>query len=256
MKATNILLTASVAAGVVLGCGADPTGNPDGSSQVDIQIGASRVETFTPVSVEVTGHGMSEMLQHGEIHIEHLGGGAGHTFEMTSMTSGYTGRIMFFEPGEHDLHFESHGQVGGMRQDEGSHRILVHRQHALVGPYWVEFEVEPAPVLQYETARIRFFVFETSGDGPGEPVSGLTVQVVVHDPDGTESLVSLAEAAAGRYEGDHTFGGAGLYELHLEIETDGDPASGDFHIPVLASLDDHGLDHMDHRGHSGHGTGM
>jgi hypothetical protein len=243
----------------VLACSDDDsTGTSEGELETNFELGTSWAETFTPVTVDVgiSQGGTSVTMQQGEMHVEDLGDGSTHTFAMTPMGDGFSGEMMFFEPGEHELHFQGRLQMGGMMQDVGHHRITVHRQHRVVGPYWVEFEVDPAPVLQGEIARVRFLVFQLMGDAPGDPVEGLDVQVTIHDRDGAESVLSLLESTAGSYEAEHAFGQAGLYELHLEIDVGGNVETGDFHMPVLASAEDTGLDYMDHHGGSGHGMGI
>lgn len=63
----------------------------------------------------------------------------------------------------------------------------------------------------------------------------------------------ILESESGVYMAGATFDVAGLYELHLEIGVGGTHESGEFHLPVLASSEDDGLDAMDH--HGGHGQG-
>lgn len=254
MKIIKYSLLIATSVGLLLwGCSDD---DPTGASQIDteFQIGAARVETFTPVGVEVgvMQGGSPMMMQGGQMHVEHLGDDWTHTFEMAATGDGFAGEMMFFEPGEHELHFQGTRHMGGMMEEIGQHRLTVHRQHRVVGPYWVELAVEPAPALQNGTARVRFLVFELGNAAPGDPVGGLSARVTVHDPSGQGPTLPLTEAAAGSYETDHTFGDAGLYELHLEVDDGVTVETGDFHIPVLASSDDSGLDYRDHHGGRGH----
>lgn len=247
-------LVVGLSIGLVLwGCSDD---DPTGASQLEtvFQIDADRVETFTPVGVQVgvMQGGSPMVMESGEMQVEHLGDGSTHTFQMGPLGDGFAGEMMFFEPGEHELHFEGSRHMGGMIEDLGHHRLTVHRQHRVIGPYWVELAVEPAPVLQGGTARIGFLVFELANVAPGGPVGGLSAQVTVHDPGGQGPTLPLTEAAVGSYETDHTFGDAGLYELHLEIDDGVTVETGDFHMPVLASSDDSGLDYRDHHGGRGH----
>jgi hypothetical protein len=141
-----------------------------------------------------------------------------------------------------------------MVDDVGHHRVTVHRQHRVIGPYWVEFEASPSPVLMEQSAQLRFAVFDVLGDdSPGDAATALDVSVTIHDPAGAESNVSLVEHESGVYSAEHTFGAAGLHELHLEIDVGGTLEIGDFHLRVLTSSEDDGLDHMDHHGGRGHG---
>lgn len=199
--------------------------------------------------------GSEMMMQGGQMHVEHLGDGSTRTFEMEALEEGFGGMMMFFEPGEHELHLQGTGQMGGMVHELGQHVLTVHRQHRVLGPHWVELAVDSAPVLANRTAHIAFLVFELADAVAGEPVAGLTTRVTIHDPTGRGPTATLIESPPGRYGADHTFGEPGLYELHLEIDVDGDVVTGAFHLPVLASSDDSGLDYQDHHGKRGHGTG-
>lgn len=260
MKTTRSALTLTLAMGLLLwSCSDDdPTGTSEPAVETEFQISADRVETFTPVGVEVgvMQAGSPMMMQSGEMHVEHLGAGSTRTFAMDPMGDGFGGEMMFFEPGEHELHFQGMRHMGGMMEDFGHHRLTVHRQHRVVGPYWVELAVDPAPVLENGTARIGFLVLELANAGPGDPVSGLTARVTIHDSNGQGPTLTLTEAAAGSYETDHTFGEAGLYELHLEIDVGATVETGDFHMPVLIGSDDSGLGYRDHHGGRGHGMGL
>jgi hypothetical protein len=232
-------------------CSDDPSGVS--SPELQFELANDRVETFQPVELHVDAgsHGAGMMFQHGELDVEQADGDWMHTFSMTQGTHGFDGTLMFFRPGEHELRFRATGG-GGMVEDIGHHQVTVHRQHRVIGPYWVEFEVILAPVLVETTAQLRFHVFDWPGDDlPGEPVSGLDATLTIHDPAGAESNVSLVESESGLHTAEHEFGAAGLYELHLAIDVGGTLETGDFHLPVLASSEDDGLDHRDH--HGGHG---
>ncbi len=240
----------------IVACGDDPASVSASGPQ--FELAADRVETFRPIDlhVETGSRGSGVMLQQGELEVSEVGGGSMHTFSMTQGTHGFDGTLMFFQPGVHELHFRAMGP-GGMMEDFGHGQVMVHRQHRVIGPFWVEFEAIPAPVLVSESAQLRFHVFDALGDGsPGDAVTGLDASLTIHDPAGVESSLSLVELAAGVYEADHPFGAAGLYELHVEIDAGGTLETGDFHVPVLASSEDDGLDYMDHHGGRGHGYGV
>ncbi len=126
----------------------------------------------------------------------------------------------------------------------------VFRSHQIVGPYWVELELTPAPVSEGEAAHVHLMIFDLLLDGtPGAPAAGLNVEVELHDLDGREASLDVEEEALGEYEVRYEFGKAGIYELHVEIEEDG----GEFHIPVIdPGTDDENEDRGEGGGH-GHG---
>jgi hypothetical protein len=236
-------------------CADDPAGASDPEPQ--FELAADRPETYQPIDLHVDAgpHGSTMMIQHGELVVEGAGGGSTYTFSMMEGTHGFDGTLMFFRPGEHELHFRAMGQ-GGIIKNLGHHQVTVHRQHRVIGPYWVEFEASPSPVLMEQSAQLRFIVFDLLGDGsPGDAATGLDASLTIHDRAGGESGVSLVELEASVYGADHIFGASGLYEFHLEIDAGGTHESGDLHMPVLASSEDDGLDYMDHHGGRGHGHG-
>lgn len=254
MKKAIGIVTGLTFLAVISACGDDPSGAapPD----VQFQLRTDYVETYQPVElhVDVGSHGSGMMFQQGELEAERTSGGWMHTFSMNGGANGFDGTLMFFRPGEHELHFHAMGQ-GGMVEDVGHHQVMVHRQHRVIGPYWVEFEASPSPVLMQQDAQLRFSAFGLLGDGsPGDVAAGLDASLTIHDPAGAGSIVSLVEAESGVYVAQHVFAGAGLYELHVEIDVGGTPESGAFHLPVLASSQDDGLGYMDHHG-GGHGHG-
>jgi hypothetical protein len=120
----------------------------------------------------------------------------------------------------------------------GEHEIEVHRQHRVIGPYWAELEVSPATVLEDSSAHIHILVFELLGDGTaGDPVGGLDIEMAIHAPDGGEASLTVEEDQTGEYEGEHAFGEAGIYELHVELLVGGEHEEGEFHIPILSPSD-------------------
>lgn len=97
----------------------------------------------------------------------------------------------------------------------------------------MELSASPAPVLEHATADLHFHLYALLPDNTrGTPGGGLTIQLEVHAPDGSAAILGLTEADVGEYEATHTVGGAGEYELHVEIETGGGAVSGEFHFPV------------------------
>jgi hypothetical protein len=256
MRYKASLVAAGLAFGLLLvGCGDDSTGVPDLDPQTEFSLQDSIVETFldTEIQVAVTDGGTPLRMERGEMDVEHSGGYS-RTVDMEVMGDSLTARMMFFEPGEYRLRFHGTPMGHEMMNDMGEYMIEVHRQHHVIGAYWVEVEVDPAPVLQNESATVRVFVFDLMQDSTsGDPATGLAVAMLIHDPTGAEAALTVAEAATGMYEAAHGFGEAGLYELHVEIGSSTPPDTGEFHIPVLTSLDDDGLDYRDHHGGDGHG---
>jgi hypothetical protein len=160
------------------------------------------------------------------------------------------GHMMFFEPGEHHLRLHGTPHGHGHMDDIGEHVIHVHRRHHIIGDYWVELEIDPAPILMNQTATVRLYVFDLVDDETfGDPVGGLEIRLSIIDPEGVQTDLTVGEPETGVYEAEHTFGDAGLYELLVAIGPEGQGVLQDeFHIPVLESLDDPGIHHRDHHG--------
>ncbi len=233
----------------VVGCAdADnPTALSELEPETQFEIRADRVETFEEVEihVDVMEGGSPMMMRQAEMEIEHDAGGPHRTVEMEPHEGGYMARVMFFEPGEYHLHFRGRPQGHSLMGEMGDHEVEVHRRHQVIGPYWVELELDPAPILEFQGAHIHLFVFQILQDGTvGDPVEGLELGLEIHDLDGVETGLVANEEGAGEYEAEYTFGEAGLYELHVAI----DGEVGEFHIPVITSLDDSDTD-----GDHGHG---
>lgn len=247
--ATTLALAVAVA-----GC-ADAD-NPTALSELDpetqFEIETDRVETFEEVEihVDVLEGGSPMMMRQSEMEIEHESGGPARTVEMEPHGDGYVANVMFFEPGEYHLHFRGRPEGHNLMGEMGDHEIDVHRRHQVIGPYWVELDLDPAPVLEGETAQIHLLVFELLADGTsGDPVEGLELDMEIHDLAGVETLLVVTEEGAGEYEAEYTFGEAGLYELHVGIASE----DGEFHIPVLQSIDDSEIDDGNDHGGNGHG---
>lgn len=254
-------VAAGLAFGLLLvGCGdGDTTGVADFNPEAQFSLQDTLVETFldTEIRVAVTDGGALLPMQHGEMEVEHPGGYS-RIVGMDRMGDGLTAHMMFFEPGRYRLRFRGTPMGHGMTHDMGEYMVDVHRQHHVIGAYWVEVELDPAPVLQNESATVRLLVFDLMPDGtPGDPAGALAVGMTIHDPTGAETALVVSEAATGVYEAEHAFGEAGMYELHVAIGTTS-PETGVFHIPVLTSMDDDGLDYCgEHQGGGGgHRHGM
>ncbi len=262
LRRANVVMAGafSLAAVVALGCADwdNPTALSDLQTETQFDVEATRVETFEEVEIHVpVMEGGSRMgMREARLEIEHEGGDV-RVMEMEPEGDGYAAHVMFFEAGEHHLHFIGRPDGHHVMGELGDMEIEVHRRHQVIGPYWVELEVSPAPVLEGEEGHIHALVFELLEDGsPGDPVSGLEVEMAIHDLNAVETILTVAEEEAGAYEASYTFGEAGVYELHLEIEVGLEHEEGEFHIPVLAeSTEDDVDDHDDGGDDHGHGHG-
>jgi hypothetical protein len=233
----------------------NPTALADLNPETQFEIGTARIETFEEVEIhiDVMESGSPMTMRQAELEIEHETGGPPRVIEMEAHDDGgYMARVTFFEPGEYHLHFRGRPAGHNLMGEMGDHEIEVHRRHQVIGPYWVELELDPAPVLEFETAHIHVLVFEILGDETlGDPVEGLDLELEIHDLGGVETPLVVTEEGAGEYEAEYRFGESGLYELHVEIDGD----DGEFHIPVLTSIDDSDVDDGDGHGDNGGGHG-
>ena len=164
------------------------------------------------------------------MEIEHHASGIVRTVEMHPEGDGYAAHVTFYEPGEYHLQF--HGMPDGHRlsREMGEQEIDVFRHHLIVGPYWVEIESSPAPVVGGGEAHIHLMAYELLPDGtPGLIAAGLDMEVEVHGLDGSEMALGVEEETPGEYEIQYEFAGVGLYEFHVEIGED----RGEFHFPVI-----------------------
>lgn len=252
-------IAAGLVFGVLLaGCGDDTsTGLADANPEALFDIQGDQVETFqeTEIRVAVVDGGTPLRMQQGEMQIEH---GAGYTRSVRMEMSGDSliANMMFFEPGQYRLRFNGMPMGGGMMEEMGEYMIEVHRGHHVIGDYWVEFELDPAPVLQNETATIRLFVFDLLSDGtPGDPAAGLDLGMTIYDPSDLEAMLTVTETSSGVYEAEHSFGAAGMYELYVQVGSAPSDIA-EFHIPVLTDQFDDGLGYEHHQGgwwhHGGH----
>ncbi len=259
MKASVQYIVAALVFGAPLvGCADwdNPTALSNLETEAQFEVEAARVETFEEVEIHVrlTEGGQPLSIREAEMEIEHETGGEVRVVAMQPEGDGYAAHVIFHEPGEHHLHFRGRPQRHNLMHEMGDHEIVVFRQHRVIGPYWVEMEVSPAPVLPGDNAHIHFHVFDLLPDGtPGAEAGGLDLELEVHDPAGAETPVLVVEEEAGEYEAEYAFGDAGMYELHLEIEVGGDKEDGEFHVPVL-SEEDEGEGNEDEGG-DGHGHG-
>lgn len=213
----------------------NPAALADLNPQVEIAIEAARVETLEEIEIHVhiMVDGAPLALHHGDLAIAPAAGGPARVVPLAAEGDGYAAHVVFYQEGEHHIHLMAMPMRHQMAMEMGEHEAHVHRQHRLVGPYWVELEVSPAPVYEDSSAHIHLFAFELLPDGTrGAAVGGLDLEAEVHQPDGMETALAVVEEAIGEYEAAFTFGAAGLYELHAEIMIDGQHVAGEFHIPV------------------------
>lgn len=220
------------------------------STQFEFSV--SRVETFEEVEIHahVTEGGDPLHMMSAELEIELEAGGAPRTVEMEREDDALVAHVIFYEPGEHHLHLMGTPEHHRLGIEVGELEVDVHRQHREIGPYWVELEVSPVPLLEGTSAHLHLLVFELGSEGePGEPVAGASIGAAVHDPGGGEIDLTLVEEEAGEHEADYRFGAPGLYELHVEVEADSDHFEGEFHIAVVAEADEGPPDEGDGGGH-------
>lgn len=212
----------------------NPTALADLNPAVEFELSAGEIETFQEIEVHVHVHegGSPMMLQDARLEIQHADGGAIRTVGMEPAGDGYEAHVMFFEPGDHQIHLMGMPHRHTIMWEVGEHEVHVHRLHATAGPYWIELASAPAPVLEHTSAHFHLLVFELLPDGTrGMHVTGLTLALEVHAPSGVEVALAATEEEAGEYEVQYLFGSAGVYELHVGIA--GEPAA-EFHFPVLA----------------------
>lgn len=220
--------------------------------QAGFQVATTRVETFEEVEirVQVTDDGTPLELQSGRMEIEHEASGSRWTVEAEPAGEDYVTRVTFFEPGRYHLSFEGMPDGHRLMWEMGEQELEVSRQHRVIGAYWVELDLDPAPVLEGGLAHVHVFVYDLLGDGTrGQPVGGLQVGAQIHDPAGVETVLGVTEEVAGDYTAEYVFVDSGLYELHVSIAGQTD----EFHFPVLPLVSDDGTGGGDHQGGGGHG---
>lgn len=226
-----------LATGTLVGCADsdNPLALADLDAVVEIEIEAARVETFEEVEmrVHISEGGAPLAMSHVELELSPPGEGA--TSIVTAEPSGdaFAAHVTFFEPGEHRVHVMGTPKNHRLSREMGEMEIEVHRRHLQVGPFWVELDVVPAPVLPNSEGHVHLLVYDLAGGAAGDPVPGLDIELEVHSPGGTETEVLVAEEESGEYEATFFFTSPGLYELHLGIDTDGQPVEGEFHLPVI-----------------------
>ncbi len=233
----------------------NPTALSELEAEARFEVEAARVETLEEVEIHVTvlEGGAPMSMRQAELEIEHEGAGTLRVVGMEPEEDGYAARVVFYEPGEHHLHFMGRPVGHTIMHEMGDHEVEVFRRHEEIGPYWLELELDPAPVFAGDEAHIHLYAFQLLPDGtPGDPVAGLEFDLEIHDPAGVESVLGVVEEEEGDYEAEFTFEEAGTYELHVEMEIAGGEESAEFHIPVITTLgetddndggDGHGHDH-------------
>ena len=216
----------------------NPTALADLQVDVLLEITTERVETFTEVEIHasVTQSGMA--METMQLEIESHDGDVA-VMGMEPDGDGYSAHVIFYGAGEHHLLIKGapFGHQAGLMTAMASREIEVYAQHRIVGPYWVEMGLSPAPVPEGGEAHIRLRVHEFDGVGPGQAVGGVEMHAELHHPDGDEAELVFVEEVPGEYEAPALFPEAGLYEIHLEIEVDEVHHEGEFHVPVLGETD-------------------
>ncbi len=181
----------------------NPTALDDLEPEVEFDIAADRVETYEEIEIHVQarqGGSHMQMLQ-SQLEIRHHDGGGVRTFAMEPDGDGYSAHVMFFDPGEHEMHFSGILKGHRLMQQMGEMEIEAHRHHQVIGLYWVEIEMSPGQVLPGEEAHIHLHVFTIGADGmPDAPAAGLAIEMEMHDPADVETVLAVTEEEAGEYE--------------------------------------------------------
>ena len=234
LRAGGAILVAVAAAGC-----ADrdnPTALADLQVDVLLEITTERVETFNEVEIHasVTQGGISMDMETMRLEIEAHDGDV-VVMEMEPDGDGYSAHVVFYRAGEHHLLLKGapSGHQAGLIIPMASQEIEVYAQHRIVGPYWVEMGLSPAPVSEGGEAHIHLWVYEFDGEEPGQEVGGVEIHAELHHPDGDEAELVFVEEGPGEYEASAFFPEAGLYEIHLEIEVDEAHHEGEFHVSVF-----------------------
>ncbi|GIW52220.1 MAG: hypothetical protein KatS3mg081_1575 [Gemmatimonadales bacterium] len=215
----------------------NPVALDDLDVQAEFEIEAARVETLEEIEIAVraTHQGAPLNLRLAQLEIEPAVGGPAQRVTLEPGGEHYAAHVRFFQPGEHHLHFMAVPERHHLMKEMGEHEVEVHRAHRVIGPYWVELGLNPAPILEGSAAHLKIYGYVRNPDGtPGPPASGLEVHLALHSPDGQESVLAVAEEQPGEYEAEFTFAKAGTYQLHVEIEIDGAHEEAEFHVPVLS----------------------
>ncbi len=224
------------------GCaGADnPTALADLDPQADIEIHADRVETFDEVEVHVrlTEGGGPMHMNSVHLEIEHALGGPLRVVEMEAAGDEYEAHVMFYEDGEHHLHLMGVPERHRLATEIAEAEVQVHRQHTVIGPYWVELAMAPAPAIENLPADIYLLVYDLHDDGPGDLVEGLELSAEMHTPFGRELPLRFTELAHGEYAARYAFGASGEYDMHVEVSLAQDEAE-DEHADDEHAEDEH-----------------
>lgn len=218
----------------------NPTALEDLQPDVEFEIQAARVETLEELQIHVhaTDGGVPMTIHQPRLHIERAGVEVGRV-EMERVGDEYEAHVTFFAEGDHHLHFMGVPHRHRLEWEIGEHELHVHNAHRIIGPYWVELELSPAPLVENQEGHIHVLVFELLQDGTaGAAVGGLQVELEIHDPAGVEAPLAVVEEGVGEYEAAFQFGASGEYELHVGIDVSGVLEEGEFHIPVPSPAGD------------------
>ncbi len=238
-------------------CSDNPTAISDLNPDVEFEIELDRIETFEEVAihVHVTNGGMPMRMQQAQLEIRHAHDGDHvRIIDLEAHEDGYEAHVLFYEEGEHHIHLMGMLDGHAIVAELGEHEVEVHQQRRFIGPYWVELGIATGPALEDSTGHVHVQVYDIMPDSSrGPAVGGLEVHMAVHGPDDVETELVVVEEEVGEYETEITFGQAGYYELHVEIEVNGAHQEGEFHIPVQTPEDLDGGHQDDDDGGDKHG---
>jgi hypothetical protein len=240
----------------VAGCTDNPTAIDDLNPEVEFDIEATRVETFTetPIRVQAMESGMPMTMQEAYLEVRHAEEEDARRFTLEKNADGYEARAYFYEEG--DYHLRMMGLLDGhaIVAEFGEYEISVSKQRQLIGPYWIEIDIPGGPVLENSARDLHLLVFDLLADSSrGNPVSGLTISASIHAPDGDERAVPVEDEGSGEYAMTYEFDHGGLYELHVALEVGGVELEGEFRAPVHeVDPSDNGISDTGEGGGHGH----
>lgn len=243
--------------GIAAGCADwdNPTALSDLQPTVEFEFDAVPVETFEEVHIHahITEGGATLGMRSVHLDVESEATGAVREIEMTPEGNEFEARVVFYDPGEHHIHVIGTPDQHHLSREMGDVEVDVERQHRVIGPYWVEIEVSPGEIPEGSTAHVHLLAFDVNPDGtPGAAVAGLDFELEMHDPHGEVADLHADEENPGEYETEFTFGEAGAYELHAELDVGGTHEDGEFHIIVPAPIQEAAEPTPDPGGGHGH----
>ena len=254
------IAVAAMAVSVAGACaGADnPTALSDLQPEVEFETSSTVVETFDEVDMHVQAlhDGQAMVMDQAWLEVRDQDGNI-QQIPLTADGEEYSAPVTFFRPGEHHVVLVGIPERHSISAELGEREIEVARKHVIIGSYWVEFEINPAPMLEGSEAHIHMFAYQLTPDSlAGAPVPGLALDAELHAPDGDEAALVVTDEGAGEYECQARFEHNGIYELHVTLTTPQGEVSEEIHLPVISPHVENSIDQGDNSGDTGgHGHG-